>query len=252
MYSLVLLTSSLIAAGIGFLIHRDSLVKTEHELVLLSGESALALAATLTAVVLGIITASSASDFDDANHSVTTVAAAALDVDAILENYGPEAEPIRGQIKVGLQHWAERLRSPTEFYSGDAIDHFTDGLSEDEVIYAAIANLEPTTDPQRELRARALKIAGSSDLAVQRQLFVVGSASLPRIFLITVLAWMILEFLCFGLISPRGNAVYLLIVVSAFVVSSSLFLILELKDPVDGLIRVSVEPLDRVLGLLDR
>lgn len=252
-YSLLVLASTLAAAAVGFVIHKDPLVKTDNELILLSGESALGLAATLTAVVLGIITASSAADFDQANQAVATVAADTLDVDRILENYGPDAAPIRVQLRDALQHWAERLEDPKAYYAADSIAGYkVGGLSEPEIVYAAIANLKPSSGAQRELQQRALKIAGNRDLAEQRSLFVVGTASLPRIFVIMVLVWMVLEFLCFGLISPRTPAVYLLIVVSAFVVSSSLFLILELKDPIDGFIRVSVEPLHRVSALLDR
>lgn len=69
-----------------------------------------------------------------------------------------------------------------------------------------------------------------------------GPAELPPVFLIAILAWIILEFLAFGLCSPRGPAVYLLILVAAVVVSSAMFLVLELKDPVTGFVRVSTEP----------
>jgi hypothetical protein len=72
------------------------------------------------------------------------------------------------------------------------------------------------------------------------------------VFLIAVLVWLVLEFLAFGLSSPRSPVVAMMTVVASVVVSSSMFLIHELKDPITGYVRVSTEPLTHATELMDR
>lgn len=249
-YSVIVLVCTVGAAAIGFLLHRRTVVREADDLVLLASGSALGLAATLTAVVVGLVTASAATEFEQANTAVATVAAEALDTDHILRSYGPDAAPIRLQLKQSVQRWTDRVQAGQG--SDDRLgDSPGSGYRSDpEAIYAAVAGLTPTTDMQRELRERALALIGNPDLVQHRWLFTVQPESMPKVFFVVVLGWMILEFLCFGLCSPRGAAVYLLIGVAAVVVSSAMFLILELKDPINGYVRVSVEPLTRAITLM--
>lgn len=246
----LLLVGTLAAAALGWRLHTRFVSKTGDGSAPSAG--ALGLAATLTAVVLGIVTASAAAEFDQANNAIASMAVGTADLGDLLESYGPEAEPIRAQLKEMLRSLPEALDSA---HSGDADAGARPGSivrSWTEVVYAGVANLKPANDVQTELRNRALKLIGDPDGARERWAFVVAPAPLPPVFLIAVLVWLVLEFLAFGLCSPRSPVVVLLTVVASVVVSSSVFLVLELKDPITGYVRVSTAPLTQAIALMDR
>jgi hypothetical protein len=248
----LLLAGTLAAAALGWRLHTRFVPKTGDDPDSSAGGSALGLAATLTAVVLGIVTASSAAEFDQANNAVASMAVGTAELGDLLKSYGPEAEPIREQLKEMLQRLPEDLGS-TNSHGVDAGAH--PGLtvrSWTEDVYAAVANLKPATELQKELRNRALNLIGDPDGAQQRWAFAVRPAPLPPVFLIAVLVWLFLEFLAFGLSSPRSPVVAMMTVVASVVVSSSVFLILELKDPITGYVRVSTEPLTQAIALYGR
>ena len=93
---------------------------------------------------------------------------------------------------------------------------------------------------------------GEGNLAQKRWYFTVRPASVPQIFVTVVMLWLVLEFLCYGVYSPRSGMVVFSIIVASIVVASAMFLLLEMEDPIDGYFRVSVEPLQRAIELLNR
>ena len=215
----------------------------------MAGGLPLGLASTLTAVVLGIVTASAADEYDQANDAVASVAVGFAELGDILHSYGQETAPIQSGIKQVLQNWTATLEGAQTNADAEALALPDSGSrSGTEAIYAAVASLKPATEVQKELRSRALNMIGNPTGAEKRWLFTVSSGQLPPVFLIAILAWIILEFLC----SPPRPAVYLLILVAAVVVSSAMFLVLELKDPITGFVRVSTEPLTRAIALFDQ
>lgn len=250
LFSGLLLFGTLAAAALGYRLHARIVPKTAKDATPFGGGSALGLAATLTAVVLGIVTASAAAEFDQANNAIASMAVGTAELGDLLESYGPEAAPIREQLKDMLRSLPDELdtanSNDADVQMGPSVRSWT------EAVYAAVVNLKPVTALQQNLRIRALKLIGDSDSAPQRWAFAVRPGPLPPVFLAAVLLWLVLEFLAFGLCSPRGKVVALLTVVASVVVSSSLFLVLELKDPVTGFVRVSTEPLSRAIVLMDR
>jgi len=247
----LLLAGTLAAAALGWRLHTRIAPKAGDDLASLAGGSALGLAATLTAVVLGIVTASAAAEFDQANNAIASMAVGTAELGDLLTSYGPEAEPIRDQLQEMLRRLPEDLGS-TNSQNADADAPGSTVRSWTEDVYAAVANLKPATELQKELPNRALDMIGDPDGAQQRWAFVVRPAPLPPVFLIAVLVWLVLEFLAFGLSSPRSPVVAMMTVVASVVVSSSVFLVLELKDPILGYVRVSTEPLTHAIALMDR
>lgn len=245
------LFGTLAAAALGYRLHYR-LIKTGDDSAPSAGESALGLAATLTAVVLGIVTASAAAEFDQANNAVASMAVGTAELGDLLESYGPEAASIRNQLKDLLRGLSEDPNSSNNNAAGAGTLPDSSVRSWTEDVYAAVANLKPATELQKELRNRALLLIGDPDSAKQRWALAVRPAPLPAVFLVSVLAWLVLEFFAFGLCSPRSPVVALLLVVASVVVSSSVFLVLELKDPIAGYVRVSPEPLNRAIVLMDR
>ena len=71
-------------------------------------------------------------------------------------------------------------------------------------------------------------------------------------FLVMVIFWLTVIFISFGLFSPRNATVIAVFLICALSAAGSLFLILELDTPYEGLIKVSSAPLHSALAHLGR
>jgi hypothetical protein len=114
-------------------------------------QAGIGLIATMTALVLGIITGSAKSSFDDVNTAIKRVSADLIALDRTLMRYGPETAPLREAIRNALVHRIEALW-PSDGSDPDIVDP----SSEDggvELVAARIQRLVPQTDEQRSLRA---------------------------------------------------------------------------------------------------
>ncbi len=117
------------------------------------------LIATMTALVLGLVTASAKSSFDAVDTAVKQSATQVLTLDRALARYGPET----GEIREGLQRavgaridmiWPQGSSKPAN------LDPTSAGtMSRTEGIADAIRGLKPQDDSRRALQARALDLA---------------------------------------------------------------------------------------------
>jgi hypothetical protein len=105
-----------------------------------------------------------------------------------------------------------------------------------------IRELSPHPDAQRWFRSRALEIG--SDVLQTRWLVIGGagsSVSLP--FLVVMVFWLTVIFGSFGLFAPRNATVIAVLFVCALSVAASIFLILEMDQPFEGMMKISSAPL---------
>ncbi len=253
--SLAVFVGTLAAAFIGFRLQRTPALMNLDDGSRSAIKVALGFALTLTAVVVGMVTASAKDTYDQANELVAGLAIDAIVLDKVLDAYGPETADLRRQLAADVEYRIERLEAPETYHLADL--QAVRGIPRVEELYAAVAKLEPAGEYQKDLKDRALDMIGGrvgfgeGNMAQKRWLFTVRPVSMPSIFLIVVVASMTLEFLGFGLFSQASRPVYLAIVMASIVVASTMFLLMELDDPIDGYFRVSAEPLKRALALLN-
>jgi hypothetical protein len=199
------------------------------------------LIATMTALVLGLVTASAKSSFDAVDAAMKGTAAEILALDRVLARYGPEA----GVIRKGLQQAIEaRIEMLWPRDSSDLkLDPIRSGAaSQAEGLADAIRRLQPRDDSQRALQSRALDLTES--LLQARWLVVAGAeSSVPPPFLGILLFWLSITFGSFGLFAPRNGTVLVVLFVCSLSVGSALFLVLEMDAPFHGFLRVSADPL---------
>lgn len=74
-----------------------------------------------------------------------------------------------------------------------------------------------------------------------------GRWSIPVPFLTMLICWVTVIFMSFGLFAPRNTTVLVTLGVCALSVSGAIFLILELNQPFQGLMRLSSVPLESAL-----
>jgi hypothetical protein len=206
------------------------------------------LIATMTALVLGLVTASAKSSFDDVNTALKQSATQVLALDRALARYGSET----GEIRKGLQRavgaridaiWPQDSSKPVSLdpMRGSGVEGLAD----------AIRSLKPNDDSQRALQARALDLAEA--ILQARWLVIAGAgASTPVPFLAVLLGWLTITFVSFGLFAPRNAMVVTVLFVCALSVGSAVFLVLEMDGPFDGLIRVSADALSSAYAHLNQ
>ena len=165
------------------------------------------LISTMTALVLGLVTASAKNSFDAADAAVEQSATNILALDRTLARYGSETNEIRRALQHALRAridtiWPQDSSKPIDL---DPMRAVTGRAAEG--IAAAIHGLRPRDDSQRELRLRALELAET--MLRTRWLSVAAaetSVSVP-FFLILVL-WLTITFASFGLFAagmPRSS-----------------------------------------------
>jgi hypothetical protein len=200
------------------------------------------LIATMTALVLGLVTASAKGSFDAVDTAVKQSATQVLALDRLLARYGAET----GEIRKGLQRavgaridmiWGHGASKPAN------LDPMSSGAGLGaERLADAIRGLKPHDDSQRALQARALDLAEA--LLQSRWLAMAGTGtSIPVPFLAVLLFWLTITFASFGLFAPRNAMVVAVLFVCSLSVSSAVFLVLEMDGPFDGLLKVSPDPL---------
>jgi hypothetical protein len=207
------------------------------------------LIATMAALVLGLVIATAKSSYDTQNAAIKNTAAQILLLDHVLAKYGPETKEARDLLRRTVASrleaiWPEkpsqraRLGEPEAVLAGEGIE-------------ARILQLSPQNDIQRWLQSQALQIG--SEIMQTRWLVVGGlGSSVPVLFLEVVVFWLTLIFGSFGLLAPRNATVLAVLFLCALSVAGSLFLILEMDQPFDGLMKVSSAPLRYALAQLSR
>jgi len=204
--------------------------------------------ATMTALVLGLVTASAKNSFDSVDSAVKHTAIDLLTLDRLLARYGPETTPTRAALKSAIGRkiellWPQDGSNPAQAdpsVSGAVLEGLVD----------SIRALTPRDDAQRHLQSRALDL-GESLLATRWLAVADQSTSIPFAFLVVLLSWLLIIFASFGLFAPRNATVVVVLVLCALSVAGAVFLVLEMDRPLEGLIRVSPEPLRQAFAKLN-
>jgi hypothetical protein len=210
------------------------------------------LVATMTALLLGLVTAAAKGSFDSQDLAIKNTAAGILTLDRLLARYGPETRPTRDLLRQTLAARIETMwpkHSATRSSLADSASVSKTGQAAEE-IESQILALSPQTDAQRWYKSEALKLT-SETLRARWRLLSAGGA-VPKQFLIVVIFWLSMTFASFGLSAPRNATVMTVFVISTLSVAAAVFLIFELDGPFDGIIRISSAPMRFALANLGR
>jgi len=198
------------------------------------------LIATMTALVLGLVTASTKSSFDALNTAIQHAAADVLALDRTLARFGPESKAARETL---AQIIAQRLELTWPQHASQGaqrnrleVTHSGEGLVE------RIRDLAPQNENQRWLQAHAVAL---SEALLDARWAVVSrvGTSVPVPFLVVLVFWLTMIFVSFGVFAPRNATVMVALCVCALSVAGAIFLILEMNSPFEGLMTVSPDPL---------
>lgn len=193
------------------------------------------LIATMSALVLGLVTASAKSSFDSMDLAIKQAATDTLTLDRLLARYGPETLEIRTGLKHAIAHRSEMMWPASE--SRHAELDPSGQLESGEELVNRIADLKPRNNLQKSLQTRSRDLAEQLLKARWLQATILGS-SVPALFLTVLLGWMTVTFTYFGMLAPRNLTVMTALLLCSVSVGSAVFLILEMDGPFDGILRI--------------
>ena len=197
------------------------------------------LVATMTALLLGLVTASARSTFDTQDAALRTSAANILTLDRLLARYGPETKPTRELIRQAVEFRIQTIW-PADGSRGTGLSQTVPAPALEEM-ERQILELTPTTDAQRWYKAEALKL-GEEVMKTRWRILGAQGGTVPVVFLIVVIAWLTVKFGSFGLYTQPNASLIAILILAALSVAAAIFLILELDGPFDGFIKVSSGP----------
>ena len=221
----------------------DQLSKESQDVIRLG----MGLVATMTALLLGMVTATTRIAYDAQDKEIKTSAVNILTLDRHLARLGEKTKPTRDLLRNAVEYrlavtWPDE--GPARgFGPATATPAIED-------IQAQIIAYEATTDAERFYKSEALKL--SEEVMKTRWRLLAASSAIPRGFVGVVIFWLALTFTSFGLYAPRNATVVAALFAAALSVALALFLIVELDGAFDGYIRVSPEPIRFALENLGR
>ena len=111
----------------------------------------------------------------------------------------------------------------------------------------SIRALKPIDSQQHALQDGAVAI--HMDLLRQRWLLIEQQGpSVQGVVLVVLVTWVTVIFVSFGLNAPRNGTVVAAFLICSLAIGGSIFLILEMDRPLDGVMRISSWPVDNVLA----
>jgi hypothetical protein len=205
---------------------------------------ATALIATLAALVLGLLVASTRSSYEQTSSQIGRITADVVVLDRLLDEYGPDALPLRHMLRESIAPMADSI------WRGNARNAQPFRASaQGETAFFKLQELAPGNAVQRALQARAVQI--STDVAQTRLLlFAQPNDAMSTPFLMVLVLWLVLIFTSFSIFARPNATIIAVLFVCVLSMSSAIFLVLEMGSPLEGVMQISSAPLRNSLGPL--
>ena len=195
----------------------------------------LGLVVTLTALVLGFMVGSAKGYYDEVQDKLRRIAADAIVLDRTLARYGPETGEARELLWQCMGSavrvlWPAHATQMPALATGRPIE----GL---ERLENDIRKLAVGDEWHRSLQSGALQT--TRDVGLASSLLLTASQNRIQTPILVILAlWLVIIFLGFGVLAPRNGSAIAVLLLSALAASGAIFLILELYDPLGGLMQI--------------
>jgi len=204
---------------------------------------AIALIATMSALVLALLFASTRTSFERTSGYVSRMTADIVELDRLLQHYGPEAAPVRQSLRAEIGPLIDSIWRDDAIARGVKPD--TNAAPEETALYL-IQDLVPKTGLQRAIQTRALQV-GADLTQTQLALFSQPSDSISNTFVIVLIVWLMFIFAIFSMTSPPNPTLFTVLGICILSASAAIYLIMELGLPFGGLMQLSNEGLRTAL-----
>jgi hypothetical protein len=207
----------------------------------------MAVVATITALVLGLLISNANSSFSALGSEVTTLSAQILRLDQILHRYGPETDPARET----LRQYA--VLKTADLFPADPADVRLNAPSTYELLQQledSLLVLKPANARDQWWLGQAMTLAakiGDTRWLLAQQ---VGQG-MPKAFVALLVFWLTLLFASFGLFAPPNLTSAITLTLCALAVAGAIGMILELERGFGGLVHISPQPMRQAVKTLE-
>jgi hypothetical protein len=249
------ITASLLVAGCIFLggvgglcphrvIPPEHLTRETRD-VIKPGSGMLSVRASL---VLGLLIATAKTSYDATDLAIRNYAAELALLNETLRDYGGVALVPRdllrdytwGFLQEGWPRDGKRAAIVEDEKTRELLEH----------VREAIRALKPADTGQTALQDQAVEI--NMNLLRQRWVLIEQQGpSVQRVVLVVLVSWVTVIFASFGLNAPRNGTVVVAFLICSLAIGGAIFLILEMDQPLDGVMRISSWPVENVLAHMD-
>lgn len=202
----------------------------------------------LASLVLGLLIATAKTSYDQTDQAIRNYAAELALLNETLRDYGGPASVPRDLLRDYTSQflrlgWPQDGKHPV---IND--DEKTRVLLER--VREAIRALKPVDKLQSALVDEASDI--NRNLLRQRWLLIEQQGpNVQRVVLVVLVSWITVIFVSFGLNAPRNATVMVAFLICSMAIGGSIFLILEMDRPMEGVMQISSWPLENVLAHMD-
>lgn len=198
----------------------------------------------LASLVLGLLIATAKTSYDTTDQAIRSYAAELILLDETFRDYGPAAAAPRDLLRTYttqvLTDFWPRPGGPQVDLDNQASGAMLEHIRE------AIRALRPVDDGQRWLRDQALQI--STNLLRERWLMIEeGGSKIQPVMLVVLVLWIAFIFATFAVNAPRNATVVGAFFVCSLAMGGSIFLILEMDNPLGGTMKISSWPVTNAL-----
>jgi len=234
--------ASVVGMALQWVVPADALTASKGSVGAMVG-----LVTLLLALVLGLLVFTAFSVFTTQQSEAYSLGPVVIELDVILEQYGPDA--IRGRVGLREALGRSRRRFFGDVKRGPQAHTFEETRATMTWMNTYFDSLQPPTERQRQLLTSARDLAkkfAETQMLMTRQL----ANPFPPYVLVVVVCWASALFLGNGLVAPANAIAVLAHLAGAIAVASAVFLILELSQPYTGVIRLKSAGVDRLLQVL--
>lgn len=197
------------------------------------------LVGTIAALVLGLLINSASSSYEAQRAEVRQIAANLTLLDAVLDQYGSDAKPVRILLREAVDQMIEGIWHDPKAQARGAL--YGSGTLASQV-YAGLHALPGGTAVTSALATQALQLAVAISQA-RLALYEQSRSGLPLPILVVLIFWLTVLFASYCLFSPVNPTSAVALVLVALSVAAALFLILEMAKPFSGLMQISSAPI---------
>ena len=189
----------------------------------------------LCALVAGLLIWTAYGVYSGQNMQIQALAAKVMQLDLALSDYGPEAIPIRAQLRDALGKTIDQVWRASQSDSNFAADNFASAIQNLRARDKVLAGLHPTTDEQKQALAEATSASDALGQARMQMSFAL-SAPVAYPLVLTVVGWVVCLFCGFGLTSRGTITSVVALAVGSIAIASAVLLILDLSNPYSGIV----------------
>jgi hypothetical protein len=207
----------------------------------------MAVVATISALVLGLLISNANSSFSALGSEVTTLSAQILRLDQILHRYGPETDPARET----LRQYA--VLKTADLFPADPADVRLNAPSTYELLQQledSLLVLKPANARDQWWLGQAMTLAakiGDTRWLLAQQV----GRGMPKAFVALLVFWLTLLFASFGLFAPPNLTSAITLTLCALAVAGAIGMILELERGFGGLVHISPQPMRQAVKTLE-